>query len=154
MYRYVIPVLLALAFLSLPAHADQTERGVLCVTEPFRVSGTAINATTGKLAKAGGASASTTDWLPVGKARDFSLSATIEATQTVSVVYTVQCAPAIPGTALVAHTPATGVTLTATANGAPKISIIALPVCDYVRVSVAADATYPTTTTSLLLSRR
>lgn len=156
MRRYT-PLLLALALtLSAVAAASADYPGTNLARvkfEPFRVSGTSISATTGKVAIAGGGSATVTDWLPVGNAEQFSIGTTLTATQTVSVVYTIQVAAEVDDVGVTAATPNPAITITRTAGSSARIDPISLPVCSYVRVSIAADATYPTTTTQLVIGR-
>jgi hypothetical protein len=146
-------LVLALTLTCLPASADTSKldpRNV--VIQPFRVTGTAINSGAGKVAIGKGGTTITSDWLPVGRTSEHAIASTLTATATVSVVYTVTCGVAQENSAIVAVTPNPAITITRTATATPRLDPISLPVCTHIRVAIAADATYPTTTTQLELA--
>jgi hypothetical protein len=152
--RLVALVVLVLFVSTLtPAAADTSKldpRAV--VVQPFRVTGTAINSGAGKVAIGKGGTTITSDWLPVGRTSEHSLATTLTATATVSVVYTITCGTAQENAAIVAVTPNPAITVTRTASATPRLDPLSLPVCTHIRVAIAADATYPTTTTQLELA--
>jgi hypothetical protein len=130
-----------------PALCDDST--VLTQITHAKVSGVAISATTGKVAKAAGSSDTVTDGIYVGHSRDFSVGVTIVATDTVSNVVTVQ--GSWDGSNYYGFD--TAVTVTSAANGG-KIKLVTLPPCDWVRFSLAADASLPTTYSGLVLIQK
>lgn len=150
----MVLALLVLAWLCGPvAHADMpgTSEGIVkstpAVVTTLGVPLT-VNATTGKVAKAAGSSATTVDaWRVYRTQGDLSVYSTITATQTVSCTLTFQ--GSWDGTNFAAFNPA--VTVVRTANGS-RIDPITVPVVPFLRCTLGSDATYPITWTAVVLN--
>lgn len=142
-------LLLSLAFLVLTcsAHAE----GATTVTvHPCSVSSVVIDSSTGKVAKAAGAAVSNTDGVMIARTSQHSVTATVTATQTVSLTITPQMSN--DGTNFWTPTPSGAVTLAPTSAASRVGAALSLPAAPYYRFTLSSDATYPVTYTSVTLN--